>query len=163
MRSSTEGCVANHPPSGNSAGLSMKKACIREGIEGIAACASIFRSAEIIASGFLVSSADPASARYSREREIAKRINTEAPKLNAMIARAITMASMAPPPPSRSSRELSRRGEKPKGKFQLRNIRSAAKAKTPAKMVATTINCVSRLRICVSSWPSTASTSASFR
>ena len=60
------------------------------------------------------------------------------------------IATIAPPPP-RSSRELSLRGEKPKGKFQLRNIKSPTKAKMPAKIVATTMTCVSRLRICVSS------------
>ena len=76
MRSSIGGWVASQPLSGSSAGLSMKKACMREGMAGIVALAEILRSAEIIASGFLVSSTEPASASNSRERDSASRTST---------------------------------------------------------------------------------------
>ncbi len=38
---------------------------------------SILRSAEIMASGFFVSSTEPASARYSRERDSARRMTND--------------------------------------------------------------------------------------
>ncbi len=47
---------------------------------------SILRSADIIASGFLVSSTEPASARYSRLRESAKRMTIDSTQATAMSA-----------------------------------------------------------------------------
>ena len=44
----------------------------------------------------------------------------------------------------------------------MRKNNSPKKPTTPAMITATTINCTSPLRICVSSWPSTASISWSF-
>ncbi len=52
---------------------------MRDGMVSIAAVPSMRRSAEIIASGSWVSSAAPASARNSRERDSASRMSTENP------------------------------------------------------------------------------------
>ena len=54
----------------------MKNASMREGTSKVA-CFSILRSARISASGFLVSSAELVSARYSRERDRARWIRVE--------------------------------------------------------------------------------------
>ncbi len=59
---------------------------------------SILRSAEIMASGFLVSSTEPASARNSRLRDSAKRITIDSSHATAISAIAMTMA-MPPAPP----------------------------------------------------------------
>ena len=80
MRCSSGGWVANRAGTPLSFGVSMKKACMREGMSGIAAWPSILRRAEIIASGSFVSSTDPASAMNSRAREMARRINNETPQ-----------------------------------------------------------------------------------
>ena len=58
---------------------------------------SILRSAEIMASGFLVSSTEPASARYSRWRDSAKRMTIDSTQATAISAMAMTMAMPAPP------------------------------------------------------------------
>ena len=66
---------------------------------------SILRSAEIIASGFLVSSTEPASARNSRERDSAKRMTTERNQASAISAIAIRMARSRRRPCGRCRRE----------------------------------------------------------
>src|SRR5206468_1916208 len=75
-RLSTEGCVAN-----TSAkpwrGLSMHISITAELARSISPRPSILRSAVIMASGFLVSSTEPASARYSRWRDSARRMTTD--------------------------------------------------------------------------------------
>src|SRR5581483_262999 len=76
----------------------MKNASMREGTSK-AAWDSILRNARMSASGFLVSSAEPASARNSRERDRAKRMSVEMPQLTRMIATARRTAIKAPPPP----------------------------------------------------------------
>ena len=76
----------------------MKNASMRDGTSK-AALLSILRSARMSASGFLVSSAEPASARYSRERDSARRMSVEMPQVIRMMATAIRMAIRAPPPP----------------------------------------------------------------
>ena len=81
----------------------MKNASMREGTSK-EAWRSILRSARISASGFLVSSTEPASARYSRERDNARRISVEMPQVIRMTAMAIRMAMRAPLEPSRRSR-----------------------------------------------------------
>src|SRR6266446_6221839 len=60
---------------------------------------SILRSAEIMASGFLVSSTDPASASNSRDRDSASRTICDNSQASAISAAAIRMTTMAPPPP----------------------------------------------------------------
>ena len=133
---------------------------------------SIFRRAEIIASGFLVSSTAPASARNSRERESAKRTTSDRNQARKIAATATRIARMAPPPPflSPSDDEEDDDEERPLPKLQfeleLKNKRkkiSAAKPTTPAMMTAITISCTSPLRMWVSSCPSTASSSSSLR
>src|SRR6185312_11545473 len=79
------------------AGVSMKNACMRDGMSGIAAWPSILRNAEIIASGFLVSSTEPASARNSRVREMASRMTIDRPHDMATMAMAIRMTMMTAP------------------------------------------------------------------
>src|SRR5437588_5383000 len=150
--SSTDGWVANRPDTGRIAGVSMKKACMRDGMSGIAEWPSILRNALIIASGFLVKSTEPASAMNSRERDMAKRMTIESPQEIAMIAIAIRITMMIAAPFLSRSRErevAGKRGPRAKGKSTLRIVTSAMKAKSPAKMTAITIIWVSRLRIWV--------------
>ena len=98
MRASTEGCVANRSAK-PSRGLSTHISITAE----VAPCSSprpsIFRKAEIMASGFLVNSTDPASARNSRERDSANRISTDNSQASATSATAITSATTFPPRP----------------------------------------------------------------
>src|SRR6185436_10719444 len=70
-----------------------------DGTAGISDRPSILRSALIIASGFFVNSTEPASARYSRERDSANRITSDRNQAIAMITSAITIAANPPPPP----------------------------------------------------------------
>lgn len=72
MRFSIGGCVAKTLMK-SECGFSMNISRTSDGAF-TAALPEIFCSAEIIASGFLVSSTAPASARYSRFRESANRI-----------------------------------------------------------------------------------------
>ena len=65
---------------------------------------SILRKAEIMASGFLVNSTDPASARNSRERDSASRTTTESSQASAISAIARMTTTIAPPPPLLSLR-----------------------------------------------------------
>src|SRR5262245_1786137 len=69
---------------------------------------SILRSAEIIASGFLVSSTEPASARYSRLRESAKRMTIDSIQANGdehRHPRALAIAAAAAAAPAETSLE----------------------------------------------------------
>ena len=65
----------------------------------IAGSADILRKALASASGFFVISADPASAIYSRLREMAKRIRLAKRKPIAAISKAINMKMKIPPLP----------------------------------------------------------------
>src|SRR4029077_20297708 len=95
-RASTGGCVSKtlEKPT---RGLSMQISITAELAPGISLRPSILRSAEIIASGFFVSSTEPASARYSRCRDRAKRTTIDRIQHNATIATAIRLAAPAPP------------------------------------------------------------------
>jgi hypothetical protein len=55
------------------------------------------RSAEIMASGFLVSSTDPASARYSRDRDSASFTSCDTAQASTIRTTARTMIRIAPP------------------------------------------------------------------
>ena len=128
----------------------------------LAACSSprpsILRSAEIMASGFLVSSTEPASARNSRCRDSAKRMTIDSIQATTISAIAMTMAMPAPPflsllPPLR---------EPPPQNALWKNSRNTISPKneiTPAITTAITSMRTSPLRMWVSSWPSTASIS----
>ncbi len=65
----------------------------------IAGSADILRKALASANGFFVISADPASAIYSRLREMAKRIRLAKRKPIAAISKAINMKMKIPPLP----------------------------------------------------------------
>src|ERR1700754_3991977 len=117
---------------------------------------SILRSAEIIASGFLVSSTDPASASNSRDRDSASLTTCDNSQASIISAMAIATAAIAPPPePLLSLSEDEDRDEDddpPPVEFhdRLVNIRknsSPKKPTTPAMITATTISCTSPLRI----------------
>src|SRR5688572_571897 len=60
---------------------------------------SILRSAEIMASGFLVSSTDPASAKSSRDRDSASLTTCDSSQASRISATAMMTTTMAPPPP----------------------------------------------------------------
>ena len=111
-----------------------------------------------MASGFLVSSTEPASARYSRLRDSAKRITIDSSQATAISTTAM-MIAIAAPPPLRSLLPLLRQ-RKPPWNIS-RNTSSAKNEITPAMITAITSMRTSPLRIWVSSWPSTASSSAS--
>jgi len=80
-----------------SRGLSMHISMTAEVAPSSSPRPSILRSAEIMASGFLVSSTEPASARNSRFLDSAKRIAVESSHAAATSATAMMIAS--PPPP----------------------------------------------------------------
>src|SRR5829696_10519869 len=106
MRSSIGGWVAKRsakPERGLSTHISMRP----DGTPSSSPLPDIFIKAEIIASGFLVSSTEPASARYSRERDRAKRITSDSAQATAMRAIAIRTARNAPPPLPLESERLS--------------------------------------------------------
>ena len=128
-----------------------------------------------MASGFLVSSTDPASASSSRERDSASLTTCDISQATTIRAIAMITTMTAPPPEpllSRSEDDEDDRDEDdddqpppPELHEKFVNIRknnSPKKPTTPAMITATTINCTSPLRIWVSSWPSTASISWSF-
>src|SRR4051794_16015904 len=104
MRESIEGWVANRSTK-PSRGLSMHISMTAEVAPSSSPWFSIFRRAEIIASGFLVSSTEPASARNSRERESAKRTTSDRAQATTISATAISTAMIAPPPPFLSPSE----------------------------------------------------------
>src|SRR5882672_10157612 len=60
---------------------------------------SILRSAEIMASGFLVSSTDPASASNSRDRDSASLTTCDNSQASRISATAMMTTMIAPPPP----------------------------------------------------------------
>src|SRR3954468_8597315 len=96
-RDCTEGWVANKSAN-PSRGLSTQSSITAEVAPGSSPRCSILRSAEIMASGFFVSSTEPASARYSRERDSAS--FTTCDNSQASTIRAIaTMTTMTAPPP----------------------------------------------------------------
>ena len=98
MRLSIEGWVANRSAK-PSRGLSTHISMTAEVAPGSSPRPSILRSAEIMASGFLVSSTEPASARYSRCRDSAKRITIDSSHASASSASAMRIATTAPPLP----------------------------------------------------------------
>src|SRR5690348_13682090 len=59
---------------------------------------SILRSAEIMASGFLVSSTEPASARNSRDRDSASLTSCDSAQATTISTTATTMIRIAAPP-----------------------------------------------------------------
>ena len=118
---------------------------------------SILRSAEIIASGFLVSSTEPASARYSRRRDSANRMTIDRTHASVMSTTAIRIAT---PAPLRSPFPRPPRQRKPPWNSR-RKMSSAKNAITPAIITAITSMRTSPLRMWVNSWPRTDSSSAS--
>src|ERR1700730_7266217 len=171
-RESTEGWVANRSAN-PSRGLSTHNSITAEVAPGNSPRFSILRKAEIIASGFLVSSTDPASASSSRDRDSASFTTCDNSQATTISATAIMTTTIAPPPPepllslSEEEDEEERdddQDDPPPLEFQDRlvNIRknsSPKKPTTPAMITAITISCTSPLRMWVSSWPSTASIS----
>src|ERR1700756_1980684 len=86
-----------------SRGLSTQSSITAEVASGNSPRPSILRSAEIIASGFLVSSTEPASARNSRERDSASLTSCDSAQATTISTTASTMTrTAAPPPPLRS-------------------------------------------------------------
>src|SRR6201999_1965605 len=98
----TEGWVAKMSAK-PSRGLSTHSSITAEVASGSSPRPSILRSAEIMASGFLVSSTEPASARNSRERDSASLTSCDSAQATTISTTASTMTRMAaPPPPLRS-------------------------------------------------------------
>src|SRR4051812_10011685 len=118
MRASTGGCVSKifEKPS---RGLSTHISITAEVAPGNSPRFSILRSAEIMASGFLVNSTEPASARYSRERDSASRTTSDNAQASAISATARMTTITAPPPLLRLSLSDEERDERPPPKFQL--------------------------------------------
>src|SRR6266705_1435318 len=171
-RESTEGWVANRSAK-PSRGLSTHNSITAEVAPGSSPRFSILRSAEIMASGFFVSSTDPASARSSRDRDSASFTTWDNSQASMISAIARMTTKIAPPPLlSLSAEEVEEDEDEddqddPPPEFHCRlvNIRknsSPKKPTTPAMMTAITISCTSPLRMWVSSWPSNASISWSF-
>src|SRR6266581_5672171 len=96
-RESTEGWVANRSAK-PSRGLSTHSSITAEVAPGSSPRFSILRSAEIIASGFLVSSTEPASASSSRDRDSAS-FTTWDNSQARMISAIATITMMIAPPP----------------------------------------------------------------
>src|ERR1700710_1191255 len=97
-RESTEGGVANRSAN-PSRGLSGHISITAEVAPGSSPRFSILRSAEIMASGFLVSSTDPASASSSRERDSASLTTCDNSPASRINATAMMTTTIAPPPP----------------------------------------------------------------
>src|SRR5437879_4577814 len=97
-RASTEGWVANRSAK-PSRGLSTHNSITAEVAPGSSPRFSILRSAEIMASGFFVSSTDPASASSSRERDSASRTSCDNSQASAISTTATMTTTTAPPPP----------------------------------------------------------------
>src|SRR6202008_2718198 len=96
-RDCTEGWVANRSAK-PSRGLSTQSSITAEVAPGSSPRPSILRSAVIIASGFFVSSPEPASARYSRDRDSASFTTCESSQASTISAIAIMTTMTAPPP-----------------------------------------------------------------
>src|SRR5579871_5187258 len=106
-RASTEGWVAKRSEK-PSRGLSRQSSITAEVAPGSSPRPSILRRAEIMASGFFVSSTEPASARYSRERDSASRTSCDKAQASTISTTASTMTKIAAPPELlRSPRPLS--------------------------------------------------------
>src|SRR4030081_3029906 len=107
-RESTEGWVANRSAK-PSRGLSTHNSITAEVAPGSSPRFSILRSAEIMASGFFVSSTDPASASSSRDRDSASFTTCDNSQASMISATARMTTKMAAPPPeplpSRSEEE----------------------------------------------------------
>src|SRR5882757_432101 len=97
-RESTEGWVANRSAK-PSRGLSTHNSMTAEVAPGSSPRFSILRSAEIMASGFFVSSTDPASASSSRDRDSASFTTCDNSQATTISAIAMMTTTMAPPPP----------------------------------------------------------------
>src|SRR5215467_10136848 len=82
-----------------SRGLSTQSSMTAEVASGSSPRPSILRSAEIMASGFLVSSTEPASARYSRERDSASLTSCDSAQATMISTTASTTTRTAAPPP----------------------------------------------------------------
>src|SRR5205823_10661117 len=123
---------------------------------------SILRSAVIMASGFLVSSTEPASASNSRDRDSASLTTCDNSQASRISATAMMIAMIAPPPLLSRSDDDDEEEEDDDDQplplefhdrlVNMRKNNSPKKPTTPAMMTATTISCTSPLRICVSSW-----------
>src|SRR6266568_638851 len=96
-RESTEGWVANRSAK-PSRGLSTHNSITAEVAPGSSPRFSILRSAEIMASGFLVSSTEPASANSSRDRDSASLTTCDSSQATTISAIA-TMTTMTAPAP----------------------------------------------------------------
>src|SRR5882724_9122807 len=97
-RESTEGWVANRSAK-PSRGLSTHNSITAEVAPGSSPRFSILRSAEIMASGFFVSSTDPASASSSRDRDSASFTTCDNSQASMISTTARMTIKMAPPPP----------------------------------------------------------------
>src|SRR5882757_7249761 len=96
-RESTEGWVANRSAK-PSRGLSTHNSITAEVAPGSSPRFSILRSAEIMASGFLVNSTDPASASSSRDRDSASLTSCDNSQASAISTTARMTTTTAPPP-----------------------------------------------------------------
>src|SRR6195952_6065997 len=96
-RESTDGWVANRSAK-PSRGLSRHISMTAEVAPGSSPRFSILRSAEIIASGSLVSSTEPASARNSRDRDSASLTTCDNSQATTIRAIAMMTTMTAPPP-----------------------------------------------------------------
>src|SRR5262249_30891608 len=159
----TEGWVANRSAN-PSRGLSTQSSITAEVAPGSSPRPSILRSAVIMASGFFVSSTEPASARYSRERDSASFTTCESSQATTISAIAMMTTMTAPPPELLLSlldeedeeedddeEDQSLPDEFHRRLVNIRKNNSPKKPTTPAMMTATTISCTSPLRIWVSS------------
>src|SRR6185312_2665196 len=81
-----------------SRGLSTHNSITAEVAPGSSPRFSILRKAEIMASGFLVSSTEPASASSSRDRDSAKRTSCDSSHASPISATATMMMTIAAPP-----------------------------------------------------------------
>src|SRR6185312_15616234 len=97
-RDSTEGWVANRSAK-PSRGLSTQSSITAEVAPGSSPRPSILRNAEIMASGFFVNSTEPASARYSRERDSASLTTCDSAQARTISAIAMMTTITAPPEP----------------------------------------------------------------
>src|SRR4051794_39355475 len=120
MRESTDGWVANRSAK-PSRGLSTHISITAEVAPGSSPRFSILRSAEIMASGFLVSSTEPASAKNSRDRDSASRTTSDNAHASAIsaIARITTMTAAPPLLLLLSLSEEDERDQRPPPEFHL--------------------------------------------
>src|ERR1700751_4635761 len=81
-----------------SRGLSTQSSLTAEVASGNSPRPSILRSAEIMASGFLVNSTEPASARNSRDRDSASLTSCDSAQATTISTTASTIISPAAPP-----------------------------------------------------------------